>query len=164
MSDVIIDYKDCKMTLLTSEQVFGKERLSFFKTHTNKCFATDFAIAMGCDAYEDEYVGKKKELKYRSSPWYLSTRYVNPDTEESYWKLGSHYNYHRAEDFRDVGIRPILQYNNIKYNKMYPIWKRFTIKLFEYPQDIVDEKTSEILEKNITTIHFEKPIKYIQLT
>lgn len=146
MSDVTIDYKDCKMTLLTSEQVFGKERLSFFKKHTNKCFATDFAIAMGCDAYEDEYVGKKKEL-YRSSPWYLSTRYVNPDTEESYWKLGNHYNYHRTEDFREVGIRPILQYNNIKYNKMYPIWKRSTIKLFEYPQDIVDEKTSEILEK-----------------
>ena len=112
-NNIRIDFENCIMTLLSKNQVFGKDKLDFFKEFTNDCSATDFAILQGCGVSNEKYVGDEESLKTRKCNWDTCT----PILVQSGWyaEAGDEENRHHENYMHKAGLRPAFPFNGIEY-------------------------------------------------
>lgn len=61
------------ITLLTEEQIYGKNQLDIIKKYGSKCAITDFAILLGGYVAQDYYTSEGKTLKDRTGWWWTKT-------------------------------------------------------------------------------------------
>ena len=129
-------------TFLTEDQIFGKNQLDILKKYGTKCAITDFAILLGGSRTIEYYT--EEGIKSRASGWITKT----PDG--NYWvcyvdKYGS--KNQKIADSCDYGARPALPYSSI--SKVFSKKEKngiFEVEYGEYPQTIVSEYSSSILE------------------
>lgn len=133
-------------TFLTEEQVFGSNQLDILKSYGTKCAMTDFSILLGGYVSSDTYTSEGNTKENRTGWWWMKTPYndnaraVNSDGS-SYWN---------SVYTRTGSARPALPYSFISPISSNVVRGANGIKevLYgEYPQTIVDESSSRILEE-----------------
>ena len=133
-----------KMTFLTEEQCIGEKKLDILKKYGIECGITDFAILSGGFALEKTYTTDEGNLE-NCCGWLTQTKAdicgVITMSDSSGWCY-SHDNF--------CSIRPVLRYSKIS-NKLLSKVKYengiLEVEYGEYPQTIVNENFSELLEK-----------------
>lgn len=134
------------ITLLTEEQIYGKNQLDIIKKYGSKCAITDFAILLGGYVAQDYYTSEGKTLKDRTGWWWTKTpAYDNARVVDILGISGWNY-----VDKRNGGARPALTYSTISSITSNGVRGRSEVKEVqygEYPQTIVDEIHSRELER-----------------
>lgn len=132
-------------TFLTDEQIFGKNQLGILKTYGTRCAITDFSILLGADVLK-YYSGNHSSQLERTGLWWTAslTNQYNVSVVD---KRGDNDWYYPF--YRDCGARPVLSYASIL--KAASNGKRgengiLEVEYGEYPQNVVSEEFSRILE------------------
>lgn len=137
-----------KFDLLTENQVFNKnEKLDILKRYGTRATLTDYAILLGGNVDDDSYTSEGNYLKNRSCNWVTNTpfgtcSYVTIDS------LGTKTSYEYY--VKSLGVRPSISYSKIQQflsNKQEDNLGIISADYGEYPQTVVDETHSIILEK-----------------
>ena len=132
-------------TFLTEDQIFGENQIDILKKYGTKCAITDFAILLGGYVSSDYYTSEGNSRNDRTGRWWTKTPYENDarvvgGTGDSYWS----YVYKRHG-----GARPALPYSSISRVSSNKVRGRngiFEVEYGEYPQTVVSEDFSRILE------------------
>ena len=129
--------------LLSLGQVFGKQRIDVIKKTESKCAVTDFAILLGCCAFNYNRVFSDNSLKGRTGMWYTFSS-VGDGNVYSFNEFGN-------VDFcytskRDVGIRPVLSFDKLDLSVTKETNGLLEVDYGEYPQYAVNKNLSGILE------------------
>ena len=135
-----------EITLLSEEQVFGKQKIDVIEKMGTKCAITDFAILLDAYVSDDYRVDDDISLKGRTGWWYLSSSVgyggalaVGRDGKLVYSDVAK----------RSGGIRPVLPYadipgvlKNAKRNNRGVL----EVEYGEYPQYVVDTSLGRKLD------------------
>ena len=134
------------LTFLTEEQVLGDNQLDILKKYGTKCAITDFAILLG--GYVSPFhTDEGNSRKDRTGLWWTSAW----NEGNLAWSINTA-GIMRYNDLceRRVGFRPALSYSlipSIMLNRKRCINGIDEIEYGEYPQWIVDDDYSEVLEE-----------------
>ncbi len=121
-----------KVTLLSREQVFGKDEINIFNKIGRSATITDFAVLLG--GFENNGFGYY---------WIKSDNIYNIINATGY----KDYEYRTN---RENGIRPVIPYSKIKNDSSYEITNEdgiTEVEYGEYPQNAVDNILQEKLEE-----------------
>ena len=138
-----------ELTILTREQIYGKDRLEIFEKYGEESAITDYAILQGGYYHYNNFTKEGKELKNRTGWYWTKTEYEKTSYEKKVIIIDDSGEERCSGIFkRNVGIRPIVSFSEIK-NKInsYKI-NKFGVKEVEYgeyPQTIVSEEASKNL-------------------
>lgn len=133
-----------EMTLLTKDQVSGLNKLEIFKNYGFRSAITDFAILLGGQFEYCIYSSEGASLKNRIGKYWTKT---NDEVGGVHYCgiMGSCYCTRPRS--REISIRPVLPYQNIKHLITYPLTSEINIAEFgEYPMWVASRETSELLE------------------
>ena len=139
-----------EITLLSKEQVSGKQKIDVIKKMGTKCAVTDFAILLGAKVSNNYYVSDDNFLNCRTAPWYLlpvsySVYVPSVETEGSYsWLFPC---------VRYGGVRPVLLFTDT-----LPVFENdrindqgiLEIEYGEYPQYVVDTSLGRTLDSEFS--------------
>lgn len=100
-----------KATLLTEEEIYGKNKLDIIKKYGIRVRVTDFAIATGVFVPNFE---EKTGWFYLKTPYYGNVRAISFEGNER-WNL---------INGRDVGVLPVLEFLSI--NEIFDLGKEVT--------------------------------------
>ena len=149
-----MNFNKNEFTLLSWEQVFGKQRIDVIKRLGAKCAVTDFAILLGASldtspaAHLYAYLEDDSSLKGRTGLWWTSTV-----SREGYVFTSNDMGYRDEANprWRYVGIRPIMPYSDISDISSNLVEGKngvFEVTFGEYPQYVVNNFTLRLdLEK-----------------
>ena len=132
-------------TFLTEEQCFGEKQLDILKKYGTRCAITDFSILLG-GYVSDYYTSEGNTRKDRTGWCWTKTPYDNgarvvDRRGDSRWG---------DVDGRSGGARPALLYSSISSVSSHIVRGGngiLEVEYGEYPQTIVSEDFSKILEK-----------------
>ena len=133
------------LTLLEKRQVLGNNQLDILKKYDARSAITDFAILLGGYISSGYYTSEGATLKNRTGCWWTKTHcddkayFINTDGKR-YWI---------DVRIRNGGVRPALSYSSIRSISSNGVGDNSEIKEVEYgeyPQWVVDEKSSYELE------------------
>lgn len=134
-------------TFLTDEQIFGSNQLDIMRKYGTACAITDFSILLGGYVSSNCYTSDGSTGKDRTGWWW--TRSSNGDNDaRAVYSIGCRYCYYVTS--RDVGARPALPYSlisSISSNGVRGASGIKEVEYGEYPQTIVSESNSVILER-----------------
>ncbi|MBR3209370.1 MAG: hypothetical protein IKF82_03785 [Bacilli bacterium] len=99
-----------EITLLSKEQVFGKQKIDVIKKMGTKCAVTDFAILLGAVVSRGIRMDDDNSLKGRTTEWYLLSSNNVLDVNSVAMFDGFLWTYANE---RSGGIRPVLPYADI---------------------------------------------------
>jgi len=142
-----------EFTFLTEEQIFGNNKLDILKKYGTRCAITDFAILLG-GYVSDYYTSEGNSRNNRTGWWWTKTPYDNDARvvltfgRRSWDDVNS----------RHGGARPALSYSTISSISSNGVRGQngiIEVEYGEYPQTIVEEEISKILEK----MYLNKTIK-----
>lgn len=134
-------------TFLTEEQCFGNSQLDILKKYGTKCAITDFSILLGGFVSSDYHTSEGNSRKDRACWWWTKSSDGDIDARVVL-KGGNGYWYYVYR--RDGGARPALPYSSISSfssNGVRGSNGILEVEYGEYPQTIVSEDFSRILEK-----------------
>jgi len=136
-------------TFLTIEQIFGDNQLKILKKYGTACAITDFSIFLGVDVAAGFYSSEGNSKKERAGYWWTKTNISDSNDIVNY----VHFNGKKSSAFisnRDLGARPALSYSSIS-SKISSKFRRLNgileVEYGEYPQTVVSEDFSKILEE-----------------
>ena len=133
-------------TFLTEEQVFGANRLDIIRKRGAKCELTDFSIFSGGHGTGKPYNNGEQAEDDVACWWWLKTPYSKSvRTVLSFGSLHWNICYEGSG-----GARPAVSYSSISSlasNKVRGLDGILEVEYGEYPQTIVSEEFSEILER-----------------
>lgn len=136
-----------KFTLLTKDQVFGKENLEIIKKNGTKAKISDFAIISGGLISNKQYINtENQELKDRTGMYWTMT----DDGENLFYIVNNRgYETKVSTRLRRVGIRPVTSYSEIKPNTsaIYNLDEEI-IQYGQYPQTASSKELQDQLEIN----------------
>ncbi len=127
-----------EITLLSYEQICGKNRLDIFNKITSRATITDFALLFGGATYIDEIFG------YRIGLYWIKTNKYN-----SIINIFGSVEY-KPTNHRATGIRPVASYSKIKNDISNEIINEdgiTEVEYGEYPQYTVNKELQYELEK-----------------
>jgi len=133
-------------TFLTKEQTFGEYQLEILKKYGTKCAITDFAILLGGYVSFNDYTSEGNNLNNRTAYWWTKTPYDN----DVIICFPRGFDYYDAVVQRSISSRPVLLYSLItsqSLNKVKRINGILEVEYGEYPQTVVSEDFSKILEE-----------------
>ena len=135
-----------RLTLLKLSQITGNEQLNIFKEIERGCSITDFAILTSGFVSDSNFTSSGNELENRTCYWWTSTEsFENVSVIAANGEVFS-----LTSEERHGAVRPAVEYLspdeiseklNIKQGK-----KIREIQIGEYPQTVVNESLSNILE------------------
>lgn len=141
------------LTFLDYEQIYGPNKLDIFKIYGIKCAITDFSILLGGYVSSDYHTSEGNSRENRTGWWWTKTPF-HPNA------LVVRKDGLRTWDFvykRTGGARPALPYSSISSISSNGVRGRngiLEVEYGEYPQDIVSEDFSRILEKAFTNMSY----------
>lgn len=140
-----------EISLLTREQIEGKNKLKILEKYGIKAAVTDFAVVLGCNLSHLLATFKDTDKEYyRIGRWL--TKSLGEFNDKNRVGVVSAYGLMCDSELRlrNMGIRPILPYSFIQKNISNEKLNNYGIKEVEYgeyPQTIIDEKKSQELER-----------------
>ena len=140
-----------EISLLTREQIEGKNKLKILEKYGIKAAVTDFAVVLGCNLSHLLATFKDTDKEYyRIGRWL--TKSLGEFNDKNRVGVVSAYGLMCDSELRlrNIGIRPILSYSFIQKNISNEKLNNYGIKEVEYgeyPQTIIDEKKSQELER-----------------
>lgn len=145
--------KDIQVIYYTESEKMLDLQLDILKPHNNKAAITDFSILLGGYVSSRYYVSRLKPRENRAGLWWTSSRISFLDGS-SFPRMVSIdsiiYAIQINPQARYVCARPALSYSSITSLCKNPVRSRkgiLEVEYGEYPQTIVNEKFSLILEK-----------------
>ena len=133
-------------TFLTDEQIFGNDQLDILKKYGTKCAITDFSILLGGYVSGDYYTSEGNSRNDRTGWWWTKTPY---DNDARVVRTNGNRNWGLVSG-RHGGARPALPYSSISSISSNGVRGRngiLEVEYGEYPQTVVSEDFSRILEK-----------------
>ena len=141
-------YNELDFTFLTEEQIFGDDQLGILRNYGTKCAITDFSILLGGYVAIDYYTSEGNSRKDRTGCWWTKTPY-DDNVARVVSNRGDRSNWFRVYERAD-GARPALPYSSISSISSNGVIGRngiLEVEYGEYPQTVVSEDFSRILEK-----------------
>lgn len=135
------------LTFLTEEQIFGKSCLEIFNKYGTECAITDFSILLGGYVSNFCYTSEGDSQENRTGWWWTKTPYGN-NARVVDWPGLRRWS---DVDRRAGGARPALPYSviqSISSNRVRGTNGILEVEYGEYPQTIVPESLSNLLEQN----------------
>ena len=135
-----------KFDILESKDVFGENKLDFFKKYGSRCSLTDFAILTGAYVYQFNHTKEGTELKNRTCSWWLKTFYLG----DVFCVDGNGYRIVQEVYNNQYALRPVTSFSSISRDMKNIKVNQFGVEDGEYgmyPNSLVDEKYSYKLEK-----------------
>ena len=159
-------------TLLSKEEIlfnyYNNKQIDILKKIGIKSAVTDFSILLGAEVSSNEFINNENNLKNRIGYWWTRTFeeddrekelcYNNEDilfrkkmyllNDDKAYYIGS-YARKAMVNIRNIGIRPAIKYSSISQlckNKKNNEFDILEVEYGEYPQTIVSESFSNILE------------------
>lgn len=142
-------------TFLTEDQVWGDDQLDILRKYGTSCVITDFSILLGGYENQDYYTSKGMGCWWTKTPYYSRARVVGEGGSRTYCHLKE----------RSCGARPVLPYSSIYSicsNEVREPNGVLEVDYGEYPQTVVSEDFSKILEMafaNIPYLHVHSEMK-----
>jgi len=136
-----------KFTFLTEEQIFGNDQLDILKKYGKGCAMTDFSILLGGNVSFSNFTSEGFQIKDRIGWWWTKTPHRNDVVVVDLYGLCNPY---LGVESRMAGARPALSYSTLMkktLNKVRDNNGILEVKYGEYPQMVVSESFSRILEK-----------------
>lgn len=133
-----------RFTFLTIDEVYFNP-LDILKKESAKCAITDFSILLGGFVSEEYYVEDGNSRKDRAGGWWTKS----PDCEYGIYLISPSGRLLTEIENEIVGSRPATNFSSIANeatNKVINEKGNFEVEYGEYPQDIVKEDISKILE------------------
>ena len=143
-----------KFTFLTYEQILDYEQLDILKKYGTRCAITDFSILLGGDVQVHFNKGKTKKIS-TCYWWTKSTADDDDDAVIAIDKVGEDFYIDSFE--RSSGARPTISYSlisNYSTNKKRNKKGILEVEYGEYPQTVVPEVSSKILEKAFANMSY----------
>lgn len=132
------------LTLLTKEQILGDNSLEVLKKYDTTCGITDFAILLGGFVSPDYHTREGNSLKNRTCSWWSKT----PDEYGEIYAVTRNGQFDTAiSTSRLESIRPTVKYSSISNGQTQENNGIKEVIYGEYPQWVVDQDNSIILEK-----------------
>ena len=153
--DLLTDYSIVgNISLLAEEQIESNNKLDILKKYGIRAVATDFTIFLGCNLSKFLYTFKdtNNEL-FRVGSWWTKSFFISSFIGLHNQTIVINANsivVNKMPNDRRNGIRPILPYSLIKsnvLNKKINSYEILEIEFGEYPQSIVDDDYSQLLER-----------------
>ena len=132
--------------ILESSDVFGDNRSKIFERYGTRCSLTDFAILTGGYVYQFNHTKEGTELKDRACCWWLKTFYLG----DVFCVEGNGLRTIQEVYKNCYTLRPYIKFSSISKDVKNIKKNEFGIEVGEYgefPNSVVDEKTSYKLEK-----------------
>ena len=150
-----IDF-DIELTLLSEEEIFGKNQLDVLRKYGTQSAITDLAILTGGICSKKCYVPDDTSLKGRTVPYYTKSSFYENDLCIDL--AGNMMFRHRCS--RSEGIRPIIK-NSTIFDSLYPNRIKGyngceVVEFGEYPQYAPISDVQELLEKKYQVIDLRK--------
>lgn len=143
--DIVGDLYMNNFTFLTDEQIFGSNQLDIIRKYGTACAITDFSILLG-GFVSSYYTSEGKTGKDRTGWWWTKSSDGDNDARAVDY-CGDRYCTYVSR--RAGGARPALPYSaisSISSNEVRGANGCKEVEYGEYPQTIVDEKSSSLLE------------------
>ncbi len=103
-------------TFLTAEQCDGSDKLDIFKKRGNRAAITDFAILLGGDVSENDYINSENPLESRAGYYWTKTEYKTKYISGNI-QIVSYFNSNDNDwtgiPIRRIGARPALPFSSI---------------------------------------------------
>ena len=174
-------------TLLSKEEIlfnyYNNKQIDILKKIGIKSAVTDFSILLGAEVSSNEFINNENNLKNRIGYWWTRTFeeddrekelcYNNEDilfrkkmyllNDDKAYYIGS-YARKAMVNIRNIGIRPAIKYSSISQlckNKKNNEFDILEVEYGEYPQTIVSESFSNILENLYKNKKIKKLERYI---
>ena len=142
-----------KFTFLTYEQTLDYEQLDILKKYGTRCAITDFSILLGGDVQVHFNKGKTKKIS--TCYWWTKSTADDDDAVVAIDKVGEDFYINSFE--RSSGARPTISYSlisNYSTNKKRNKKGILEVEYGEYPQTVVPEVSSKILEKAFANMSY----------
>lgn len=133
-----------RFTFLTIDEMYFNP-LDIIKKESARCAITDFSILLGGFVSGEYYVGDGNSRKDRAGGWWTKS----PDCEYGIYLVTPRGRLLSEIENEIVGSRPATKFSSIANevkNKVINENGILEVEYGEYPQDIVEENTSKILE------------------
>ena len=133
-------------TFLTDEQIWGDNQLDILKKYGTRCAITDFSILLGGYVSGVYYTSEGNSRNDRTGWWWTKTPHDN-DARVVIYDGSRNWNFVSE---RPGGARPALPYSSILSVSSNGVRGRngiLEVEYGEYPQTVVSEDFSRILEK-----------------
>ena len=131
-------------TFLTDRQIFGNEQLDIIKKYGTKCAMTDFSILLGGEIKNEHYTSDGNSLDNRSGMWWTKSYFLNCVKVVN----NSGVKDEKFSSNRDVGARPAFSCLPNFPGGIRDKNGILEVEYGEYPQTVVSEDFSEILESS----------------
>jgi len=144
-------------TFLTEEQVLGNNQLEILTKYGTKAIITDFAILLGGYVSRNNYYIKGDFIDDRTGCWWTQTSRDDINFEIYSIDFEGTLLWENCEERLD-GCRPTFSFssiNGLSFNAKRKNYGILEVEYGEYPQTIVSEEFSNILEK----MYLNKTIK-----
>ncbi len=136
------------LTLLTKEQIIGRQSLSFFHEFGIKAAITDYAIALGGYVSDADYINEdQNSLANRTGYYWTETRLKQDKRKVVYYNGSLNY---LSGVIRDVGIRVVLPYSIVAQNATDMVKINNNVMELEagyYPNKVATKTKKEELEE-----------------
>ena len=148
-----MDFYGNKFTLLSYEQISGRQMIDVIEKLGTKCAVTDFAILLGAYVSDEYHIDDDSSLKGRTGWWWTNTS--NKYDEVLVVSHNGDCDWGEPEK-RSGGIRPIISYSDISSNLVRGESGFLETEYGEYPQYTVDTSLGKMLDSEFSAGKLKK--------